>query len=105
MITNVDIYAVLLLAKKLQFTHFLCVKSLAQKFGRVKCLTNFKSVCRTGGGYLQLQPEVLREGWVGSEKKTMAQTKTLSTVVRSMSSPSKADSAEFVLLVQSSQSH
>ena len=32
------------------------------------------------------------EGWVGSEKKTMAQTKTLSTVVRSMSSPSKADS-------------
>ena len=44
MITSVDIYAVLLLAKKSQFTRFLFfVKFLAQKSGRVKYLTNFKS--------------------------------------------------------------
>ena len=42
-IINADIYAVLSLTKKLQFTHFLCVKFLAQKSGRVKFLTNFKS--------------------------------------------------------------
>ena len=48
-IININIYAVLSLAKKSQVTRFLCIKFLAQKSGGVKFLTNFKSDCGLSG--------------------------------------------------------